>query len=65
MGRVEQVRFWTIMSGLFVLLVLSLTLAVVIGPVEIPLGRVGSPDELVMPPMAKNARKAMFGPSIR
>lgn len=39
-GWSEQLRFWLLMSVLGLLLALSVTLAVVIGPVPIPAGRV-------------------------
>ena len=39
-GWAEQVRFWLLLGGLVLLLMLSVTLAVVIGPVPIPAGAV-------------------------
>ncbi|MBI3959167.1 MAG: iron ABC transporter permease [Chloroflexi bacterium] len=39
-GLAEQIRFWLLLGSLTVLLILSITLAVVIGPVSIPMDKV-------------------------
>lgn len=40
LGWAEQTRFWLLLAGLAALLALSVTLAVVIGPVPIPMRHV-------------------------